>query len=42
MYDHSKSFFKNLSIMMKFFKEKEHLDKLKEEHQKSKKEVNVP
>lgn len=37
MYDHSKSFFRNLSIMLKFLKQKEHMDKLKEEYQKSKK-----
>lgn len=42
MYDHSKSFFRNLSTMIKFLKQKDHMDKLKEEHQKSKKEVNVP
>jgi hypothetical protein len=37
VYDHAKSFFRNLSEMIKFLKCREHLDKLKEEHQKSKK-----
>jgi hypothetical protein len=41
-YDQSKSFFRNLSSMIKFLKSREHLDKLKEEHQRSKKEVNIP
>ena len=41
MYDHSKSFFRNLHLMISFLNEKQKLDDLRDEFQKQKNMINV-